>query len=210
MADNLNLKDVEKKIYISFLQDGLWDIAVGIMVFAFGLELLLDYFYLAGIIALPFILLPSLKKKITLPRMGYVQFNPERKRWIRFWNIMVSVVLSGTAFLGVVMMIIFTGEFPAMREWVQHYGGITAALIVALGAYSAGQVTGVQRYSWYAGLAILLLALFLIFPIPGELFPVILGLVIIATGVILLIRFIRKYPLGNDEGLIAEADDAGA
>jgi hypothetical protein len=210
MTENLDLKAVEKKVYLSFTQDGLWDIAVGWLVLIFGLEMLLHYFMLVPVIIIPFLLLPSLKKAITMPRMGYVQFNPERRRWVRFWMGVLTFILSGTALAGVVVMYAFASESTGFRAWFENYGGLTAVLVIALAAYATGQVTGVKRYNWYTGLILGLLALFLLFPIPGEWFGVILGSVITFTGIVLLVLFIRKYPLTADEGLIGEADDAGA
>ena len=209
MTKNLDLKELERKIYLSFTQDGLYDIAVGLMIFIFGLEMLLHYFYLVGIIALPFILMPSLKKAITLPRMGYVKFNPERSKWIKFWMTMLTFILSGTALAGAIVMIGFTKESPAFRAWLQNYGGLTTVLVMALAAYSAGQVTGVKRFNWYTALILALFLPFWFLRIPGEWYGVILGAIITITGIVLLVQFIRKYPIAADDALIQEANDAG-
>jgi len=142
--------------------------------------------------------------------MGYVKFNPERTRWIKFWMAMVTVILSGTALAGVVVMYAFTMESPGFRTWLQNYGGLTTVLMMALAAYSAGQVTGVKRCNWYTALILILFLPFWFFRIPGEWYGVILGAIIIITGIIQLVLFIRKYPLTADNALIQEVDDAGA
>ena len=81
-----SLREIEKRTYMSYHQDGLIDIFLGIYVLLFALGILLKnltdssmWTVAPGIF--PAIMLPiwiSVKKRITMPRIGYVKFGTRR------------------------------------------------------------------------------------------------------------------------------------
>ena len=50
MVDN-ELKELERKIFLQYFEDGFWDMYIGLVLLAFGLAILLDISYLTGVFA---------------------------------------------------------------------------------------------------------------------------------------------------------------
>ena len=95
------LKKIESNIYMKYFGDGLWDIFIGLVFLNFGLGILLDLPYLAGITApLAYMGIKQIKTKITVPRIGYIQFKQTRKR-------LVALILAGMLLLGMIFFTIF-------------------------------------------------------------------------------------------------------
>jgi len=207
MTKKNSLREVEKKTYMSYHQDGLLDIFIGIYILLFGLGILLrtiDDFSMWFIIPaiFPAIMIPiwiSAKKRITMPRIGYVNFG------IRGVNKMMAIFLGlMVAGLGAFMVFglgAFVGEGWALtlRDFFISNSmiiiGIGAVVVSSLFAYTMG----LKRLYGYG---LLIFALFFtgyFIAIPFEYFLVTIGLVIIISGFILLIRFIQKYPIPQGE-----------
>ena len=78
-----DLKEIERRAYMSYHQDGLLDIFAGLYVLGFGLGLFMDvvWDFGMGVIILPggFIAVAvsiwiAAKRRITMPRIGFVNF----------------------------------------------------------------------------------------------------------------------------------------
>jgi hypothetical protein len=101
MNNPLNLKELERKAYRSFYQDGIWDIFFGLMMLAMyaftlfdsmenkALRLLVMLFIEIGAV---FFLIYG-KKQITVPRLGNVNFSPRRKKRLLYVFLANSVSL---------------------------------------------------------------------------------------------------------------------
>ena len=46
MSNNIDLKEVERKIFTSYFHDGMWDLYGGLVLLGFGLTMLTDLDYL--------------------------------------------------------------------------------------------------------------------------------------------------------------------
>ena len=189
MTKQNTLRDIEKKTYMSYHQDGLIDIVVGLYALAFGLGIIadkmLDFSFAAimpGImiaIVLPIWL--AAKRKITMPRIGYV-------------NIGLAVAGLGAFFL--FTLVTFQNGRP---EWIEtilfQYGiiwiGLGAAVIGSLFAYTMG----LKRLYGYGLLTLALFVIGYFLSFPFEYLLLLVGGVIMASGVALLVQFVRKYPL---------------
>ena len=115
MMENISLKELEKMAYRSTFQDGIWDVYLGTMLLNMAISTLLTTLGLTLVqsaLGLTIIFIPVTlfglaffilgKKYITVPRMGYVEFVPKRKR-----NLGKSIlVLSLSAILGLVVFIL--------------------------------------------------------------------------------------------------------
>jgi hypothetical protein len=211
MNKRMSLKEVEKRTYMSYHQDGLLDIFVGVYVLLFALGILLmtvtdfsTWFVIPAIF--PAIMIPiwvSAKKQITLPRIGYVKFGS------RGANRLMAVFLGLMVFgLGAFAVFTFASRSQAwaltLRNLIISNGmiiiGIGAASISSLFAYTMG----LKRLYAYG---LLTLALFItghFITIPFGYFLLTIGLVIIINGFVLLIRFIRKYPLPQGDKVNVE------
>jgi len=196
-----NLREVEKRTYMSYHQDGLIDIFVGIYVLLFGLGILLmtvtdfsTWFVIPAIF--PAIMIPiwiSAKKRITMPRIGYVKFGSRGAN--KLMAVLVGLMVFG---LGTFMVFSFSssqGWALSLRNLIISNGmiiiGVAAASISSLFAYTMG----LKRLYAYGLLTLVLFLTGHFITIPFGYFLVTIGLVIVINGFVLLIRFIRKYPL---------------
>ena len=81
MTENVNIKEIEKKIYTLYHEDGIIDIFAGAWIVMFGiLAILTDRVWVAGMFPVyGLALFVAIKKKITVPRIGYMKFNRQQK-----------------------------------------------------------------------------------------------------------------------------------
>jgi hypothetical protein len=111
MTKQDTLRDVEKKSYMSYHQDGLIDIVIGFYALAFGLGIILDIEYDFGFAAImPAILIAIIPpiwiqaiRKVTMLRIGFVKFGTRGTN--KLFAIFVGLMVAG---LGVFFM--FTGQ----------------------------------------------------------------------------------------------------
>ena len=212
MPKNNILREIEKKTYMSYHQDGLLDIFIGIYVLLFGTGISLmtliefsTWFIIPAIF--PAIMIPiwiSAKKRITMPRIGYVNFG------IRGVNKMMAIFIGlMAAGLGVFMVFglgasMGEGWALTLRDFFISNSmliiGIGAAVVSSLFAYTMG----LKRLYGYGLLIFVLFFTGYFIAIPFEYFLVIIGLVIIISGFALLTRFIRKYPLPQGDKINAQ------
>ena len=206
MVSSIDLKQIERKAYRSTYQDGIWDIYMGTVVVLMGLFLYHPESGYSAINIIMMVLLLSLayslfwagKKYITLPRMGQVRFGPVRQRRKKTMAIILGVI--------VLIQIIFVGLTAVSRYYPQVGGRL-------FGSTDAGLATVAAIGSLFVGLPMLLMAYMIDFPrgyyiavlmslavflmilTNQPLYPAVLGILIIIPGVVLLINFLKKYPL---------------
>jgi hypothetical protein len=195
------LREVERKAYMSYHQDGLLDIVIGVYALSFGLGIVagnvLDFSFAAimpGILIA--IVLPiwiEAKRKITMPRIGFVKFGARGSN--KLFAVFLGLAVAG---LGVFFVFTLASVQNGKVVWIDalfQYGliviGLGAAVIASLFAYTMG----LKRLHGYG---LLTLALFVsghFLGIPFEYLLLTIGSVIIASGAALLVQFIRRYPL---------------
>jgi hypothetical protein len=195
---------------MSYHQDGLIDIFVGVFILSFGLGILLmtvtefsTWLVIPAIF--PAIMVPiwvSAKKRITMPRIGYVKFKSKGAN--RLMAVLLGLMAAG---LGTFMVLSFSSSQAwalTLRNLIISNGmiiiGIGAATISSLFAYTMG----LKRLYAYGLLALGLFLAGHFINIPFEYFLPAIGLVIIINGFVLLIQFVRKYPLPQGEGTNVE------
>jgi hypothetical protein len=190
MVEDINLKEIQRKVYMSFFQDGLWDIFLGLFILGWGLAILTDATYLPGVtfIGLYFGIW-GIKKWLTYPRIGYARFSATSRRRItaRFVVLGVVVMLVG------VMMAVLWG-IGARPQWLADYlplifNGILAAIVCFI-AYWAR----VNRFYLYAVLIFLGAVFHLWLGVRWEFGFLGAGGIIVLIGLGILISFLRKYP----------------
>ncbi|MFC2014796.1 hypothetical protein ACFLUP_02255 [Chloroflexota bacterium] len=203
MATDVNLKELEQKIFRSYFHDGLWDIYGALMLLGFGLTMVTGWDYLMLAFATLSVVLLLIKKRVTVPRLGQVNFSLERQAKTK--KSILIAVLTGTftMLLGLVFFVLAsTNSLPRWLDiWMGNYflaalGGMLA-LVVAIAAY----VVGVWRYYIYAALTFIAYVLASILrPIDMEHLPILIaGSVILISGTVILRRFLRNYPLPSKE-----------
>jgi hypothetical protein len=210
MNKTTSLKEVEKRTYMSYHQDGLLDIFVGVYVLLFALGILLmtvtdfsTWFVIPAIF--PAIMVPiwvSAKKQITMPRIGYVKFRSRGAN--RLMAVLLGLMVSGLGAFAVFTFASSQGWALTLRNLIISNGmiiiGIGAAAISSLFAYTMG----LKRLYAYGLLALALFFTGHFITIPFEYFLLTIGLVIIINGFVLLTQFIRKHPLPQGDEVNVE------
>ena len=200
MNQKINMKKIERKAYTTYHQDGVIDIAVAVVVILFGIIMLGDMPWLGGIGGVAGILAVSLyagfKKVVTVPRLGYVKFPQQRAQ--RMTTIAVAL---GTlsALMGLVAFLQTTSQ--GTPDWlmllIDNYMltiGTAMAGLFLLGGYAFKT----NRIYAYALLTFVMFTIgyFLSFPLYYYLFA--LGSIILGIGIVLMVRFVQKYPKATE------------
>jgi hypothetical protein len=202
MDQKIDLKQLERKVWTSFYEDGLGDIFIGCIILMFATAPLLGRLgwgdFWASAVFIPFwiimyLLLVFLRKKVVIPRIGVVRFGQTRKKRLVKFNILMLVVLSAGLILGFV-----SSRGSATQVWV-HSLRFIAIVLLCFGL--AGYFLGFVRLYIYG---LLVAASFPIgewlysnVGVPHHGFPVTFGItsvVIIITGVLLFLRLLRENP----------------
>ena len=194
MSYELDMKEIERQAYMSYSEDGLVDIAVGFVIMAWGLMLLMEP---TGLIALLGPLGMGIwylgKRFITIPRIGTIEPSPKMERRLR--NLTIFLLLLGLmALAGILISRMVGSAFTS-----DHSLGILG-LVIAAGVAVLAYLLNASRLYVYA------VILFVAFA-GGEILAgtittfdafafsvIIAGGVILLSGIGVLLRFIRKYP----------------
>jgi len=209
MAENVDLKSLERKAYRSIFEDGLWDLFIGLIILSLGLStflssiLNLDDLWIAVIPTLILNINALLifilgKKFITIPRLGIVKFGPKRKskqqklRLFLFAFFILNVVLLILPFTDLVNSINFE---PIIIALIIGLGAITLPFVVV--AYFL-DFTRLYIYAFLAGLGFFLTEV--LYPFVGAPLDTLLpfgitGAAIVIIGLYYFIRFLKRYPL---------------
>jgi len=183
------LKDLERKLLLRYFEDGVVDIYIGYVVAIFGLSILFDMAYLVGAFVAVGIFIPKiLKSRYTYPRRGYIKIREAQRSG--FAAVLLGVFMAGTfifllfgmgtsnpmvAFLRAnmvyVIAVIWGGALSVVAAWrgIKRFYGYAAALAFAIIASQ-----------WIGSMGLNLL---------GS------GVLIMASGLIMLWMFTRKYPI---------------
>jgi len=196
MSQSTHLKEMERKAKL-YYGDGLFDIALGLGILLAGIAMTFDWIAFGGIyIVLLIPAMRSAKQSITVPRMRYIDFRPapdaERKvKWV------ILIVVLGVAVLFTLGLVVFEYEaLPSwLTAWLREYAGVVSpALLVGLG-WLIALATGVKRLYAYTALAVIAFASGYWFNLDFPLLFTVLGAVIVLSGIVVLVRFQRKYPI---------------
>ncbi len=206
MSDKISLRKSEVKVFQSAFQDGLWDIFIGCyllqFIFAIYLSPYLGDFWSSAvflpIVGLLFLGLWLIKKHIVKPRLGSVQYGSWRKTRMFRFNLLMLVFLVLVLILGFLSFV----ELSFIPEWmVAARFSLVVLIFFSLIAYFLNY-TRMYGYGILVSLA----------PITGEWLHVNLGAshhgwpitfgicagIMITTGTILFVKFLRSHPLPPD------------
>jgi len=193
MQENVDLKQITKKVYMSYFQDGLWDILLGIYLIGWGISIWQDLVAVMGgmWVAIYFTVL-AIKRMVVYPRSGYIKLNEARKQQMRMVILGAGLFLLGFAVLGIF-------AFNTRPAWLDDYFMFLLITMIAVVVGILGYWWRVTRWYIYAMIVFagavaqqwLKMPLELGFFIPGGVFSM--------YGIVLLIGFLRKYPKPNRE-----------
>jgi hypothetical protein len=195
------LREIEKKTYMSYHQDGLLDIVIGLYALAFGLGITIDRIWdLSFAAIMPAILIAIVlpiwvqaKRKITMPRIGYVNIGTKGSN--KLFALFLGLMVAGLGVFFVFTMATGQNGRPVWIDILFQYGmiviGLGSTVIASLFAYTRG----LKRLHGYGLVTLALFASGHFLSIRFEYLLLAIGSVIIANGAALLVRFIRRYPL---------------
>lgn len=194
MAEKINLKEIERKVYTSYHQDGLIEIVIAFAVLAFDVMLVLEMAWLGWIFAFTGIsLYAAAKKAFTVPRIGFVKFPQQRTKRM----LLVAVVLGVLGnVLGILALIQFEGgSTPAWLLFaIEHYMLVIGISLAALFGM-IGYTLRANRMYAYSLLTLVMFVVGYFIHYPLHYYISLLGTLILISGVVTLVRFTRKYPL---------------
>jgi hypothetical protein len=193
MPDQLSLREVERKAWQSYLQDGLAEVFLGallLLAFLAGVSGERRFFvYIPMLLMGPALLLA--KRLITVPRLGHVKFGQERRARKRKLLVVVAAAVIVTLVLLAVTM---RGALPA--EWIREHHSLVSfglggmiALVFAATAYWK-DYPRLYLVGLIIGAAFTLTELFDT-PVP----LLVAGAIVFLVGLVILIRFVRKFPI---------------
>ena len=203
MSQNLDLKEIERRVHQSVFQDGLMEIIMGgfllvvSALFAISMELIPLISLLVIFLGNP--LLERAKKRYIYPRIGYVKLRPEKEadpKGIAAAVIVFVVVLLGSMGLFHITM----GEDRGWAFWFNYFFPGSTGFMLAIGPFWLGETYGVQRGYVFAalfllsGIAIPVLGIASGYEAVG-LECLLVGVISLISGVIMFTRFLRKYPI---------------
>jgi hypothetical protein len=213
MSESTDLRQVQKRIYqMTSFEDGLWDLLLGLIFLALAIypltrELLgpewnvVLFLVVLGILV---VVQLTLRRFISLPRIGYARArrSPKVRLLVFFTALMVLITL------GLLLVTLLgPGSEAAPTSLASSGRNYTVEIVLVLvmgGLFSAmGYIFGVGRlyaYGWLIGLANL--ASVYMTHTAGWTFNLPLAVVaglIMLIGAILLSRFLRKYPVREEE-----------
>ena len=194
--ENIDLKEIERKAYLTYHKDGILDIYLGMGIMAVASVFFFEVFVTSGgIIALFPILYAASKKQYTIPRLGYVKFSQSTKGRAR--NSMTLALLLGS-------MSAVAGLFAFYSVWSTGYNWIEPLIenwrislaAILLGVFSLfGYVSDLRRMYYYGLLASVVFVSGIFLPIPGYMLVLAVGGIISTNGIALLYKFTREYPI---------------
>jgi hypothetical protein len=198
MKQQIDLNKVEKAAFFTYFQDGLWDICLGLFMMGIFINELIgdknDYRLLW--LGLPAVLVMLVGKwLVTLPRMGYVEFAPKRKRKIAG----LAVLLFVTSLIGLFVYIANTvgGDLP---QWLMGIRGKLWVPLVTFFIFSIIAFLLDFRRLVYIGLLFAFVAIPTRSLFPHSIKLLFVTVMMLAPGLYLFVRFLRKYPTPGKEG----------
>jgi hypothetical protein len=199
MSQNTHLKEIERKAN-QYHGDGLIDIAIGFVILLAGIAEILDWTAFGGIwVVLWLLIMMSVKKSITVPRMRYIDFTPKAQWKVKL--VIVTIVLA-VAVLFTLGLVVFTKNeaLPSwLTAWLKEYSGLVWPAALVGVAWLIALATGVKRLYAYAALAVIAFAGGYWFNLDFPLLFTVLGAVIVLSGMVVLVQFLRKYPIPKDK-----------
>ena len=198
MVENIDSIESEQRAYMSYHEDGLLDLLLGLAILLGGLNMLLDWEISLGalwvVVWLPLWL--AAKRWITARRMPVVAVSEEQYAGMMRAAVFVVVALILAVFAGMVVLWgQSTGNMPAwffegLREYLIVVLGLFGVLVIAV----AGWLSGLNRLYAYAAMTAVAFVGGYLLKAPMALAVTMTGAVITLWGGVMLARFVRKYP----------------
>ncbi|MCB8925828.1 MAG: hypothetical protein H6652_09415 [Ardenticatenaceae bacterium] len=200
MSHTVDLEALKRKLYMSYHQDGILDLAVGLSILGFGISMAMDVGVTIVFAWIGLILYAPLKSAITISRMGYVQFETEAKQKSNLLYLLLLGLGVLALFFGLVAFLRSDNLPTDFEGWLRQYHMLLLGALPAVALTVTAWRTGVSRLLVDALLiiGIILVGIWLQWPEPT--YVMVTGGVLSLIGFGLLARFVRKYPVQKEDG----------
>jgi hypothetical protein len=182
-------------------EDGLWDICLGLVLFGWGLTIFLRHplWFISAMMVSYFLVIMAGKEIFTRPRMNFFSIADENlirlERWIR---VGILCVMIGLAFGALAFWVI---DFSLVITQLSSYGMNIVCLILSLVMLILGNLSqSGNRYHFYAGIFFIGFIVINLLSISNLTLIFLTALLLTVTGILLLIRFVSRYPKSQAEG----------
>jgi hypothetical protein len=198
MSERVNMKEIERGMYAFFTEDGLIDLAIGLVILGFGSLLFLDLPVFTGILGLaPLGLWYLGKRVITIPRVGIIRPGQVMERKMK--GFFLSMLIVGAGVLPLFLLMKVGGQASASHTLVLF------AMFLAVAISSLGLILRVTRFYFYAVFLFWAMSIGSVFSVHvagTDLFVlsvIVAGIFIVLSGAVVLFRFLQKYPVVKSE-----------
>jgi len=194
MSDKVVMRDLERRIYLFYTEDGLLEASVGLVIAGFAALLFFGLPMFTGILGLvPLLIWYIGKRFITEPRTGIIRPGRRIERKLKGFFLTMAILGMGILFLFLVMRT--AGPLSGAQTLVMF------ALVLSLGISTLGLVMQESRFYVHA------LVVFILFTFGALLNPLVVtvdtfllgvflsGSAILVCGMAILFRFLKRYPV---------------
>jgi hypothetical protein len=191
MNESLDLGKIERRAFSSYMQDGFWDIFIGFLLLGYGLRIYTDNVLFTLLIFVGIGIFILGRRYITLPRLGVARFGAQRQRRHIFLLVTILVAVLFT----VALWILYAMDLLLSTNIVDIGISLVIAVIFGMIAYYMGSV----RIFIYG--LVLASMTFLVGNMDDELASLIsiaFGVVILIVGIVLMVLFIKRYPMKKE------------
>lgn len=214
MSQTNTIKDAEKQVFkLATFEDGIWEIYLGLFFSLMSIYSLtrslfgpvVNAIFFLGVILILVGLVWLVKKSFTLPRIGIVRFGTGTKKAIKTAHIITWALVIAT-FATMVLsakQLLNEPTWKALPQWVSDFDVDLIFALVIIATFSLAAYTmGLPRFYLYGvllGVGNFASTVLLVYE--GALFqwPVALaGVIIIAAGINVLVKFARQHPLPKE------------
>jgi len=213
-----DLKAVEKKAFKATFEDGVWDLYLGVMLlplvifplvhYALNADLMWAVLAMMLIYALGFAGFRWLKKHVTQPRLGMIQPGPSRRKKLHTLRMVGAVAVVSVAVL--VLLTVFANPLTQITVFGISLETVILGIPLVFWKFTFLAIIGAGLAAWLLDFPRLLLyGVLLGIAIPVDSvyfsesgwmpFTSFTALLAIAIGSVLLVRFLRRYPLPQME-----------
>ena len=199
MKQNDQFKELAKKAYLNYHEDGVLDLIMGASCLGIA-----AFFGTGNIVFnmfswMPILFFMPLKNRITFPRIGYVKFDTRRGRPAKLILLMTVTIVLGLFVLGTVFFLNTGRVDPAVRSWIGEHLILILGLLFAVILTMVAFTTSIRRLYAYAGIAAALFIASFVLRLAEFAGFLALGGVVFISGVVRVVRFLRKYPIPIEE-----------
>jgi hypothetical protein len=198
MSQEPSIKQLQRKAYLAYHQDGILDVLIGVSILGFGLWIWLEKPIFAYLCVFCFGFYIQLKNTITVPRFGYVRFQEGKREFgllvvLGIGLVLLAIVIGTLSIFGPER--VGLAPFTFLRKFhVYVMSSIGAALMGLFGIWSS-----VRRLIAYAFFLIGMLAITYLGGFDQGVPLLITGSLLVLIGLLLMIKFLRGNPIGSEQ-----------